>query len=123
MFAAAVIVQSGCNRNDTDHLAKIGRILGQRSEAMMGGLEEDFSEEWKNLQSRGREQLLTRRVTTRISHEKSLLDARIEVSASGNQVELKGEVQNAEQKRRAIDLAESTPGVSRVEDRLRIAGQ
>ena len=121
LLAGAALAPAGCNRDDTDRLAKIGSILAERTEAMLGGLQEDFSTQWHSLQSRGQQTQLQRRVVHRLSQEKTLVDARINVSAQGNVVELHGQVRNLEQRRRAVDLAESTLGVSKVEEHLQIS--
>src|SRR5262249_25379897 len=54
------------------------------------------------------------RVSARLLWEKSLSDASIQVIASDGGIELKGTVANVAQKKRAVELAESTTGVDRV---------
>lgn len=53
--------------------------------------------------------------------DKKLADTQIQVSTTGNIVELKGIVRDLEQKRRALDLAESTTGAEKATDALEIA--
>ena len=61
------------------------------------------------------------RVSARLRWDKSLVDAKIEVSEAGTTVELKGTVGEPAQKQRALELAESTAGVEKVTDSLEVA--
>ena len=63
------------------------------------------------------------RVTARLRWEKSLSDASIQVVASEGGIELKGKVAKVAQKKRAVELAESTTGVDRVTESLEVDEQ
>ncbi len=64
---------------------------------------------------------LAGRVSARLRWDKSLADVKIEVSASGSILELKGSVREPAQKKRVLELAESTDGVDKVTDNLEVA--
>src|SRR5262249_27948150 len=120
LVLAAASLAGGCSRQDTDRLAKIGRILAGRAEKTMDSLQEDFADEWKAVEKQQCNTQALRRVTDRLQADKDCADARIEVTARGEIIELKGQVRDLVQKRRAVHLAETTPGVTKVEDYLRI---
>jgi osmotically-inducible protein OsmY len=50
--------------------------------------------------------------------DKTLADTTIDVAVTDKEVELRGTIRRDEQRRRAIELAESTVGVERVTDHL-----
>ena len=58
------------------------------------------------------------RVTARLRWDKELDGSAIEVIHVGTGVELRGTVRNADQRRRAVMLAESTTAVEGVKDSL-----
>jgi hypothetical protein len=120
LLLAAALFVAGCSRQDTDRLAKIGSILAERTEKAVDVFKDDFAEDWKGLDNRFQQREALRRVATRLQAEKSLVEARIEVAGRGEVIELKGEVKDLVQKRRALELAETTLGVTKVEDHLRI---
>ena len=63
---------------------------------------------------------LDTRVSARIRWDKSLAGAQVQVSAKGTTVELKGTVRDMKQRRRAVELAESTTGVETVTDSIQV---
>jgi hypothetical protein len=63
------------------------------------------------------------RVTLRLRYEKTLAGSSIQVAAIEGGLELKGKVKDARQKKRAVELAESTTGVDRVTVSLEVDEQ
>jgi hypothetical protein len=61
---------------------------------------------------------LDARVSSRLRSDKKLTDVSIQVRASGGIVELRGTVADLSQRRRAVELAETTVGVENVLDAL-----
>jgi BON domain len=109
---------TGCTRDDTTKLERIGRLLARKAEtAAAGG---GSSPGWglpvmpAALESAG----LEGRVRQRIQSDKLIGRLNIEVRAAGAQVELRGRVGDLTQRRRAVEMAESTVGVESVVDRL-----
>jgi Flp pilus assembly secretin CpaC len=118
LVSAALV--AGCNPEDTERMARVGRKLVTRAEALTdhdGG----FNKGWQVVRSGWQETTLAGRVAARLRWDKKLADSQIQVSAAGNVVELKGSVRDQEQRRRALDLAESTTGAEKVSDSLAVA--
>src|SRR5262249_27032909 len=63
---------------------------------------------------------LDARVATRLRWDKMLVQAQIEVKATGGVIELKGTVPGEEYRQRALELAGATVGVTRVVDSLTV---
>jgi len=113
LFAAiSVLGCTGCNRSDGDRLARIGSKVAQKVQDLVpetplaGSLSLTPS---ANLEGRVRD---------RFKNDRYLAPASIEISVYEGAVRLKGQVDNAILKRRAVELAESTVGVEKVVDDL-----
>jgi osmotically-inducible protein OsmY len=98
----------GCGRRDTECLSSIGRKVMDRAGSATASVRERL-DGWR---SQGGS--LHEKVSHRLRWEKVLADVPIEVVVSGKEIELKGTVKTAEQRTRAVELAESTVGVERV---------
>ena len=68
------------------------------------------------------EQSLADRVQQRFATDKLLAVTTIDVVTRGAEIELKGAVDREEQKRRAVDLAETTQGAEKVIDSVQVRG-
>ena len=64
--------------------------------------------------------LLDARVSARLRWDKALAGSKIQVQAKDGVVELKGPVIDLAQRRRAVELAESTAGADKVTDLLEV---
>jgi len=115
-FALLLFLGAGCNRQDIDGLGRIGRRALDRTQAAVSPLREKFDHTLQGIGTLG----LRQRVQHRLQWDKSLVDTSIEVAVTENEVELKGTLKRDEQRRRAIELAESTVGVERVSDHLQV---
>lgn len=106
----------GCDTQDTERINRLGKLTVDKVQSLAG----DNSKLFSGLQPlrRDGEQGLDARVAARLHWEKSLADAQIEVSIKDGKVELKGKVTDLTQRRRAVELAESTVGADRVVDLL-----
>lgn len=118
-FTCTLLLLAGCSRNDTECLARIGRKLTDRAKAtaseLGGKLDLDL-----NLGSA--EVGVSDRVGQRLRGEKLLTGATFDVRAAADgEIELRGTVQNAMQRQRAIEVAEATVGVEKVTDALQVA--
>jgi hypothetical protein len=114
-LAGLLILSAGCNQQDAEAMSRIGKKLA----SVAGDLKEHLGSGWQGVYNG---MGLEARVAARLRWDKSLADMTIHVKATGGEIELKGTVQNAEQRRRAVDLAESTAGVERVNDSLELSG-
>jgi len=66
---------------------------------------------------------LDARVSARLRWDKTLSNEQIQVQATGGVIELKGTVRDLGQRRRAVELAESTVGTEQVLDLLEVPTQ
>jgi osmotically-inducible protein OsmY len=107
-----VVCLAGCNQQDADGLARIGKKVAARAGSAAGPLRDRFDSGVRGLAS------VKERVQARLRWDRQLADAAIDVSANAGDVELKGVLATEEQRRRAVELAESTHGVERVTDSL-----
>jgi hypothetical protein len=104
---------AGCSQQDTDAMTGIGKKLA----ALAGDLKANLGSGWQGVYNG---MGLEARVAARLHWDKSLAEATIHVKAAGAEIELKGTVHNQDQRRRALDLAETTAGVERVTDSLEL---
>lgn len=116
-LAAALLLAAGCNRQDTECLARLGRRAADGADGLTARIRESLN---RNLQDVGG-RALADRVSGRLRWDKGLADAAIEVKADGKALELKGKVKTPEQRRRAVEVAESTVGVETVSDQIQVA--
>jgi BON domain len=118
----AALALCGCTGEDNDRLARVGRKMMVRAETLLGDADGRLSRGWQALRDTG-EVSLTAKVSQRFAWDKALTEAKIVVQADGSTIELRGTVRDVAQRKRALDLAESTAGVERVIDSLQISEQ
>jgi len=122
LILATVTCMAGCSGEDTERLAHVGRKVVEKVETATGNADGKLL---GGLTMRGTvDQLdLAGRVSARLHWDKALTDVKVEVSATGAALELKGTVRERAQKQRAVELAESTEGVDKVTDSLEVASK
>jgi hypothetical protein len=113
---------SGCTQQDTERLGRVGRRLAAKTETLTGTCKDGLASSWQGCGSSGDESGLKHRVQERLKWDSHLQGAEIEVNASGSTVGLKGNVRDLTQRRRAVELAETTVGVEKVNDELHMPG-
>ena len=112
---------AGCNGEDADRLARVYHRTAARFEDESAGTREKLSRGWHSLQGDPLAAASLRdRVAARLRLDRALAEAAIEVDADGDVITLRGEV-GAAQRRRAVDLAETTIGVEKVVNELTAA--
>jgi hypothetical protein len=116
LVAAAGI--SGCGAEDKKHLAGLGRKLAEHLQDAGAETGARLMRGWHAASGEDEDLTLDTRVSLRLRYDKNLPDANVAVMVHGTEVELRGQVRDAEQRRRALDLAESTAGVDKVIDAL-----
>jgi hypothetical protein len=116
LAAGLALAAAGCTNEDTAKLSRVGRLLGKKLESAAGG------DQAVKLPALPQPSGLEGRVRQRLRDDKLLAVQAIEVRADGGRVELTGRVQDLAQRRRAVELAESTAGVEGVVDRLEESG-
>ena len=110
---ALILFAAGCTKSDADILAGIGRKLLDRANTASANIEQNWSKSPNRL-------VIDLRVKNRLRWDKALAEFPIEVCTTETAVELKGAVPTAELVRRAIDLTETTAGVAKVVNSLRV---
>lgn len=111
-------VASGCQNRDAEHLAEFGARLAEQARALLSpngrpirGLDA--------VPLRIGELALDARVSARLKWDKELAETALQVTSVGDSVvELTGKVRDVEQRRRALELAQTTVGVEKVLDKL-----
>jgi hypothetical protein len=111
------VLAAGCSRQDTERLARVGKRIAGELEALTADCRAGLGNSWH-----GGGPGLCGRVAARLRWDKGLAGLPIEVHATGGTtVELKGTVRDLTQRRRAVELAESTAGVEKVSDQLQVS--
>jgi osmotically-inducible protein OsmY len=95
-------------------------MAAARAEGLASDPEDKLTKGWRAIHGGGDDPTLDARVSLRLRWDKSLGDTLIQVRATDGVVELKGTVHDLAQRRRAVELTESTAGVERVTDALEI---
>lgn len=119
LFISAILCScaAGCVKEDADHLAGVGRKVLAKTEPMLAPLQDSWKQH-VHAAGPSAEPGLEERVSLRLRWESSLSELSIQVVASEGGVELRGKVSDPEQKKRAVEVAKSTTGVSEVVDAL-----
>ncbi len=115
----ALLFCTGCQNQDAAQLSKLGAKLGQKLEAVLAKGTAQLSRSWPTLRVANSEIAIEARVAARLRWDKKLADVPLRViRGDGASVELQGQVEGLEQRRRAVELAENTAGVEMVVDKL-----
>jgi osmotically-inducible protein OsmY len=111
----ACLAFAGCNRQDADCLSRIGRKISAHAKGSAGdvGAKVDLA-----FNGPKKEPTLQEKIHDRLRWDNALADIKLEVNVKDKEVELKGEVKTAQQRQRAIDLAETLAGVEKVTDAI-----
>ena len=104
-----VAMSSGCNRADGDRLARVGRKVTDKIQAVVPE-RMPFGSSIASSNNGGIED----RVRERFRTDVFLAPIQFEIGAEGGQVRLRGIVDDDVLRKRAIEIAESTVGVEKV---------
>ena len=107
---ACIIMASGCNRQDTECLSRIGRKLAAQAKAGTGEVGGKIDLSWAGKREPG----LQDKIQDRLRFENTLTDVTFEVRVKDKEVDLKGSVKSPLQRQRAIELVETVAGVEKV---------
>jgi hypothetical protein len=110
-----VLFVLGCSNSDQDHLARAA-VKAREKIKNAGGDSSGGLTGWQSM-------ALDARVSARLRWDKTLSNEHIHVQATGGVIELKGRVHDLAQRRRAVELAESTVGTEQVLDLLEVPTQ
>src|SRR5262245_44442188 len=107
---------AGCDHQDTDRLARVARCVAAKGEALTAGADGQLAG-WPSFQANLDEMAPEARVAARLRWDKTLAGTAIQVRGREGIVELTGKVPDLTQRRRAVELAQATVGVTEVTDR------
>jgi osmotically-inducible protein OsmY len=110
-----VTASAGCNRQDAECLARIGRKISAHAKSSAGDVGSKLDFGWAGSK---KEPTLQEKIQDRLRWESTLTDVTFEVVVKDKEVELKGTVKGALQRQRAIELAETLAGVEKVTDAI-----
>jgi len=116
--ALLLAAAAGCTSKDADHLARIGKQTVSRASSLTKTSDGQPLGGWQLVRTGLDDIALDARVSSRLRWDKALAETRIQVRADGGLVELSGSVGTLAQRRRAVELAETTEGVEKVVDSL-----
>src|SRR5436190_11241296 len=108
---ALLISLSGCNRHDTDALARIGQRIAVHTRRNADEMSAKLELPWKDA---NKEPTLRAKIESRLRWDSALTECKFEIQTKEKEVELKGSVKTDEQRQRAIDLAQTVVGVDKV---------
>ncbi len=113
----------GCAKQDADRLARIAQKSGQKLDKVTGGMRNKVVGGWHAARGSLGDATLDSRVQTRLKWDKLLANADIQVKTTApGVVELQGMVADESQRQRAMELANSTDGITSVTNSLEVAG-
>jgi osmotically-inducible protein OsmY len=121
LAATGLIVVAGCGEQDADKLSRVGRKSIEKVEVISGADPTKLNDGWRSLRANWDEVTLDTRLAVRFRWDKRLEGADIHIHSKDGIVELKGTVRDMAQRRRAVEIAESTVGAEKVTDEMSIA--
>jgi osmotically-inducible protein OsmY len=118
LLGLLLVLVGGCSQGDAERLSRVARVAGQKIESSTGTSRDRFIAGIHTMQNDLDGLNLETRVSARLHWDRTLSEAEVEVHAEGSEVKLSGKLRDAEQRRRAVELANSTVGVEKVVDEL-----
>ena len=110
-----LFVSAGCNRQDTECLSRIGKKVAVHANRRTADAGSKFDFHWSK-----KEPTLQDKIQDRLRWENTLTDVTFEVIVKDKEAELKGTVKTHEQRQRAVELTDTTVGVSKVTDSIMV---
>ena len=114
------IAACGCEQRDQECLTRVARKLLEKSLDLSVATRQRLVREFPALSAAWEGPSVEARVESRLRADKRLAGTAIVVKAAQAEIELTGKVSTPEQKKTAIELAESTVGVDKVTDTLAV---
>jgi osmotically-inducible protein OsmY len=114
----------GCDGQDTERLARVGRLVADKADRAATGSAQPGVNGWQSLRATRADVGLDARVLARLRWDKELAGSAVEVQPAGEgKVRLTGSVADSSQRGRAVRLARATLGVEEVIDELTVEGK
>jgi osmotically-inducible protein OsmY len=118
-LACLALLAIGCDGQDADRLAKIGRKVVDRLQMQTTGSSAPLPDSLQSIRGGIGEFAVDAKVAARLHWDKELEGTSIQVGAlGGGVVKLSGTVSSMEARQHAVHLARTTTGVSNVVDEL-----
>jgi hyperosmotically inducible periplasmic protein len=111
-----IVACSGCNRSDGDRLARVAAVVTQKFEDLLPE-RTPLAGNFSFIGGAG----IENRVRDRFQSDRYLAPLPIEIYGHDSNVRLRGSVNDAVLKQRAVEIAESTVGVEKVVDEIVVA--
>jgi hypothetical protein len=114
-----LVLVAGCSSKDADQLGRVCRKAVTKLDDFAGGAQGKLAIAWDATRGSWSDRGIDGRVMTRLRWDKNLdkSEVHVDVPAAGT-VRLTGKVVSDSQRRRAVEVAESTSGVEKVVDEL-----
>ena len=116
--AGAVLLICGCGEQDAVQLSRIGQLMAGKVEALTVDANAKLANGWQAMRGDATQVGLDARVAARLRWDKLLEKTTIDVHCEMGVATLKGTITEGAQRKRAVDLAQSTAGVEKVVDEL-----
>jgi osmotically-inducible protein OsmY len=122
LVVGGVLLGGGCNRQDTERLARVGHQVAGKAETLMAGTNNRLARCWQAMTGDLDGMAAEARIATRLRWDKSLEKADIQVMMDNGRIVLRGTVADRSQRQKALELAESTVGAGQVADEIQVTG-
>jgi osmotically-inducible protein OsmY len=120
LLCGLVFVAMGCDGEDRDRLARVGRTIAAKTNELTSGANDKLAGGLEAVRADLDQMALDAQVSARLRWDKALAGTAIHVKSDGGAIELSGQVADEGQRRRAVELAESTVGAEKVVDKLEV---
>ena len=114
---------TGCDDREAASFRKVGTRTLAKVEALASEANNRFNLRLEEAGATADHLTLPARVRARLRWDQALAGTDVQVQAEGGAITLTGTVRTDDQRKRAVELAESTAGVTGVTERLAVAAQ
>jgi hypothetical protein len=118
-WVSAPLLAAGCGSQDAECLGKVGGRLGDGAKALLSDSQQRLADSLPA--AAGRQ--LEAKVSRRLKWDKMLANTAIQAQLVDGVLELRGQVRDDDQRRRALHLAEETIGVEQIRDLIEVTMQ
>lgn len=117
------ILVAGCSEQEIGRIEKVTGKAWDKTQSAASRLTAELGIDTKDPLAKWEDGGLVRKVQQRLQWDQQLQGASIKVQIDSEEVVLTGNIKDEAQRRRAVQLAETTDGVRRVKDTLEIVAE